>query len=163
MPSVSFQISSAVVLRWISGLAGFLNCCGMNEFGVRARSSSSALAMAPVHALLARRQHDLGAERLEQPAAFELMRLGHGDDQLVAAGGAGERQADAGVAAGRLDDGGVLVDLAVALGGVDHGHADAVLDRPERVEVLQLGDDGRLGVADDAAQADQRRVADATG
>ena len=83
--------------------------------------------------------------------------------ELVAAGGAGEGQADAGVAAGRLDDGGVLVDLAVALGGVDHGHADAVLDRPERVEVLQLGDHGRLGVADHAAQADQRRVADGLG
>ena len=29
LPSVSRQISSAVVLRWISGFAGFLNCCGM--------------------------------------------------------------------------------------------------------------------------------------
>ena len=29
LPSVSRQISSAVVLRWISGLAGFSNCCGM--------------------------------------------------------------------------------------------------------------------------------------
>ena len=29
LPSVSRQISSAVVLRWISGLAGLLNCCGM--------------------------------------------------------------------------------------------------------------------------------------
>jgi hypothetical protein len=28
LPSVSRQISSAVVLRWISGLAGLLNCCG---------------------------------------------------------------------------------------------------------------------------------------
>ena len=35
MPSVSRQISSAVVLRWISGLAGFLNCWGMNAFGRR--------------------------------------------------------------------------------------------------------------------------------
>ena len=55
------------------------------------------------------------------------------------------------------------LDLAVALAGVDHGHADAVLDRPERIEVLQLGDDGRLGVADHAAQPDQRRVADGLG
>ena len=28
-PSVSRQISSAVVVRWISGFAGFSNCCGM--------------------------------------------------------------------------------------------------------------------------------------
>ena len=36
MPSVSRQISSAVVLRWISGLAGFLNCCGMKYSGPEA-------------------------------------------------------------------------------------------------------------------------------
>ncbi len=34
VPSVSRQISWAVVRRWTSGLAGFSNCCGMNEFGV---------------------------------------------------------------------------------------------------------------------------------
>ena len=45
-PSVSFQISSAVVRRWISGLAGFSNCCGMTAPGVAA-TSSLALAIAP--------------------------------------------------------------------------------------------------------------------
>ena len=35
-PSVSFQISSAVVRRWISGLAGFSNCCGMTAPGISA-------------------------------------------------------------------------------------------------------------------------------
>ena len=45
-PSVSFQISSAVVRRWISGLAGFLNCWGMKALGV-VRTNSSALATAP--------------------------------------------------------------------------------------------------------------------
>jgi hypothetical protein len=29
LPSVSRQISSAVVFRWISGFAGFWNCWGM--------------------------------------------------------------------------------------------------------------------------------------
>ncbi len=33
LPSVSFQISSAVVLRWISGLAGLSNCWGIQELG----------------------------------------------------------------------------------------------------------------------------------
>ena len=46
MPSVSRQISSAVVRRWISGLAGFLNCWGMKELGVFL-ISSSALRTAP--------------------------------------------------------------------------------------------------------------------
>ena len=45
-PAVSFQISSAVVRRWISGLAGFWNCCGMNASG-SSRTISSALAIAP--------------------------------------------------------------------------------------------------------------------
>jgi hypothetical protein len=43
---VSFQISSAVVWRWISGLAGFSNCWGMIAPGWSA-ASSSALAIAP--------------------------------------------------------------------------------------------------------------------
>src|SRR5262249_46555947 len=68
-----------------------------------------------------------------------------------------------GVAAGRLDDGRVLVDLAVALAGVDHRDADAVLYRPQRVEILQLGDDGGPGVAHHAAEPDQRRRADCLG
>ena len=32
-----------------------------------------------------------------------------------------------------------FVDLAVALGGVDHRPADAVLDAPQRIQVFQLG------------------------
>ena len=48
-PPVARQISSAVVLRWTSGLAGFLNCCGMNAFGSPPASwnSSFARAIAP--------------------------------------------------------------------------------------------------------------------
>ena len=70
LPSVSFQISSAVVWRWISGLAGFSNCCGMNELGI-VLQQFLGLVDGAVHALVAGRQHDLGAERLEQPAAFQ--------------------------------------------------------------------------------------------
>ena len=134
----------------------------MNDFGM-ALEQLLGLGDGAGHAPSRGRQDDLGAEGLEQAAAFEAHALGHGDDELVAAGGAGEGQADAGVAAGRLDDDRVLGDLAVALAGVDHGDADAVLDRPERIEVLHLGDNGRLGVADHAAQPDERRVADASG
>ena len=45
-PGWQVVISSAVVRRWISGFAGFWNCCGMMEPGVSARSSS-ARATAP--------------------------------------------------------------------------------------------------------------------
>ena len=54
----------------------------------------------------------------------------------------------------------VRLDLAVAFGGVDHRHADAVLDRPERVEVFGLADDDGFEIADEAAETDQRRLAD---
>ena len=107
LPSVSRQISSAVVRRWISGLAGFLNCWGMKAFGVFL-TISSAFADRAGHPLGGGRQHDLGAERLEQPAPLQAHALGHRHDQPVAAGGAGERQGDPGVAAGRLDDHRVL-------------------------------------------------------
>src|SRR5262249_49477049 len=74
-----------------------------------------------------------------------------------------ERQADARIATGRLDDHGVAVDLAVALAGLDHRYADSVLDRPEGIEALRLGDHSGLGVANDAPQANQGCVADGLG
>ena len=166
LAAVSRQISSAVVLRWISGLAGFLNCCGMNAFGSPPSSWNSSLGLGdgPAHAALARRQHDLGPERLQQPAALQRHALGHGDHELVAAGGAGEGEADAGVAAGRLDDDGVLGWIFPAFS------AASIMATPMRsltdqsgLKFSSLASDGGLGVADDAAQADQRRVADALG
>ena len=73
MPSVSCQISSAVVLRWISGLAGFSNCCGMKERGSVAANSSVRLAMAPVMPFARRRQDQLGAEGLSSMRRSMLM------------------------------------------------------------------------------------------
>jgi hypothetical protein len=45
-PAVSCHSSSAVVRRWISGLAGFSNCCGIKASGSDA-TISSALRIAP--------------------------------------------------------------------------------------------------------------------
>ena len=53
-----------------------------------------------------------------------------------------------------------LVILPGLFAGVDHRHADAILHRPERVEVLQLGDHLGVTPARDASQPDQRRIAD---
>ena len=47
LPSVSFQISGPVVRKWMSGLAGFLNCCGRKYLFGSLATISSALAMAP--------------------------------------------------------------------------------------------------------------------
>ena len=46
-PSVSCQISFAVVREWALGFAGFSNCCRMTVPGVLSRSSS-AFFMAPL-------------------------------------------------------------------------------------------------------------------
>ena len=43
-PSVSRQISSAVVRRWASGLAGLENCIGMKALRCSRISSASATA-----------------------------------------------------------------------------------------------------------------------
>src|SRR5262249_25086891 len=72
------------------------------------------------HAFLSRGQQHRRSKRFEQPAAFETHAFRHGGDELVAAGRTGEGQGDAGVAAGRLDDDGVLIDFAVTFGGIDH-------------------------------------------
>ena len=44
----------------------------------------------------------------------------------------------AGIAARRLDDDRVLLQESSLLRGLDHGHADTVLDAAARIEVLQL-------------------------
>ncbi len=71
-PSVSFQISSAVETRWISGLAGFSNCCGMTEPGMAAirawarstaprmpRSAGVNSSLAPSSSSILRRSMDM--------------------------------------------------------------------------------------------------------
>ena len=80
--------------------------------------------------------------------------------QLVALGRGHQRQPDAGVAAGRLQDHGVLVDQAGRLGGLDHVQADAVLDAAAGVEELQLGNHVGVAAFGQAVDAHQRRVAD---
>ena len=68
------------------------------------------------------------------------------EDAAVAALLGDQGEADAGVAAGRLDDGAAGLQRPGLLGGRDHLHRDAVLDRAARVEVLDLGQDQRRHV-----------------
>ncbi len=75
LPSVSRQISSAVVRRWISGLAGFLNCWGMYAFG-RVLDQLLGLADRTRHPLGGRRQHDLGPKALSSRRRSRLMLSG---------------------------------------------------------------------------------------
>ena len=91
-------------------------------------------------ALLARgREHHPGAEEAQELAPLDAEALGHRQHQRIALLGADHRQADAGVAAGRLDHGLAgrrAAPRRSASSITARGHA--VLDRAERVERFEL-------------------------
>jgi hypothetical protein len=118
-----------------------------------------------LHALGPRGEHELGPEKGQHLAPLDGHGLRHDQDQPIAPRCRDESERDARVAGGRLDERRAGADAAVGLHGVDHRHADAVLDAGDRVEELELQQD--LGV--DAAlpghalEAHEGRVADGVG
>ena len=101
----------------------------------------------------------LGAERLQMQHLLARHLVRNDEHDAVALGARHQRQAEAGVAGGRLDHRAAGAEPAVALGGVDHRQADSVLDRAARVLRLELEEElARPGV--EARHAHQRRVAD---
>jgi len=75
------------------------------------------------------RHHDhVRAERFQIPHFFLAGFIRHHENRAVSSDRAGQRQADAGVAAGRFDDGAAGFQIAHAFGAVNHGLADAVFD-----------------------------------
>ena len=111
-------------------------------------------------ALLAgRREHHPGAEKAQELPPLDAEALGHGQHQRVALLRADHRQADAGVAAGRLDHRLPRAEQAAALRILDDRQRHPVLDRAERVEGFELDvhlDAGRR----QPVEAHQRGVAD---
>ena len=88
----------------------------------------------------------------ENLAALDRHRFRHDQDQAVAARCGDEGKRDAGVAGCRLDEDGLAgLDLALGFERVDQRHADAILDRGQRIEELELqedvGLDALLGLA----------------
>ena len=118
----------------VGGVVELLRNPGVGDFLVQFLGPPDG----PFHAFGGRGEDQLGAEQRQQRAPLQAHALGHGQDELVALGGRHERQRDAGVAGGRLDDGGLGREDALALGGGDHGVADAVLHAAQRVEELGL-------------------------
>ena len=104
LPSVSAQISSAVVLAVdlrVGRVGELLGPDGVLGVG----HDLLGLLDGAAHALGAGGQDDLGAVRAQHDPALGGHGLRHGQDDLVAAGGADHGQGDAGVAAGGFDDG----------------------------------------------------------
>ena len=92
-----------------------------------------------VHALGAGCQLDVGTHGTQEVAPFETHRFRHGEDGSVALEAGDPGQADARVAAGRLDDGGTGPQEALPLRVLDHGEGDAVFHAAARVETFQFG------------------------
>ena len=117
------------------------------------------------HALAAVCQNQLCAVGSQKVSALHAHGLRHGDDDPVALGGGHGSQADAGVAAGGLDDDGVGLEYASCLGIFDHCLSDAVFDAAGRVEVFELGEN--TGVQAfcllDAGELQKRGIADEFG
>ena len=111
------------------------------------------------HSFGARGEHDLCAESLEQVATLDAHRVGHRQDCVVALGTGNPGESDAGVAAGGLDDGGAGLEVAGALGVLDHGEGDAVLDAAAGVEQFEFEGDARL-LAFQAGDLQERCVPD---
>ena len=65
-----------------------------------------------------------------------------------------------GVARRRLDDRAARTQLPLALGGLDHRHADAILVRAARIQELELGEQRRAGLAPERDQPHDRGVPD---
>ena len=107
-----------------------------------------------------RRDHDLGAVAAQHRDLLLAHLVGHHEDAAVALLRRGDREPDARVAGGRLDDRAAGPELAVALGRLDHREPDAVLVRAARVHELELREDRSRHVLRDAVEPHDRRGAD---
>ncbi len=85
-----------------------------------------------------RGQHDLGAEETHHLAPLDAEVLGHRHHERVALRRADHGEADAGVAARRLDDRLARLQRARLFGIFDDAQRQAVLDRTHRVEGFDL-------------------------
>ncbi len=115
-----------------------------------------------LHALGRRRQDDFGAEERQHLAPFDRHRFRHYELQPVTPRRRHERERDAGISRGRLDQHGVGVDVSRLLHRDHHRSPDAVLHARGGCEIFELGKNGRVRTMRlrQFAQAHDRRVTD---
>ncbi len=102
-----------------------------------------------------RREDDLRAVHPEDLGALGRDVLRHHADQPVAAQLRHHGQRDAGVAAGRLEDGVAGPEPPVGLGGAHHVERGAVLDAAGRVAILELRPQPDVGRGRQPRQSDE--------
>jgi hypothetical protein len=112
------------------------------------------------HAALAGgREHHLGAEKAHQLAPLDREGLRHGHHQRIALLRADHGKPDAGIARRRLDHGLPGLERAGFLRRLNDAERQAVLDRAERIERLDL-DEQVDAFRPQLVDAHDRRVAD---
>ena len=122
------------------GVGGVRELVGQEDVGVARHRLGGGDGL--VHAAHRLGDVDLRAVEPQQALALAAHPLRQRQDQVVALGRAHERERDAGVAARGLDDRGLPgLDATFVFGRLDHRDADPVLDRPARVEPLELAED----------------------
>src|SRR5579883_1481432 len=77
---------------------------------------------------------------------------------MVTANRGDHREANAGIAAGWLDNRRARAQLPRALGLIDHGDGNAIFDAARRILSFELAKDRRRSLANHAVQANQRTV-----
>ena len=145
---VDFGVGGIVELSWHEVFAGI------------AVGDLLGLGDGTGHALGGLGEDQLGAENGHHPATLDRHRLGHRQDQLVAAGCCCEGEGDAGVAGGGLDNHLVFGELAALLGIPNHVGADPALHAVSGIATFDLCQHGGFAVLGDAVQLHQRGVAD---
>ena len=107
-----------------------------------------------------RRDDDLGAVRAQHGDLLLAHLVRHHEDAAVPAQRGGDREADARVARGRLDDRPARAQPPVLLRRLDHRMPDPVLHRAAGVQVLELREQLAGDVAGEPLEAHDRRVPD---
>jgi hypothetical protein len=113
-----------------------------------------------VAAFLARSEDQFSTEHLQHLSALDRNTVRHENRDRVTLHLRNRRQRNAGVARRRFNDALARLKRSVLLGLLDHLLGDAILNRAERVLAFELGDDAHFRVRREAADIDQRRIAD---
>jgi hypothetical protein len=107
-----------------------------------------------------RNEPQIDAAQAQHVLLFLGLRLRHHDDGAVAARIADEREADAGVAGGALDDDAARLEQPPLLGVLDDLERGAVLDGAAGVQKLGFAENRTAGLLRGPTQFDERGVAD---
>src|SRR6266850_4034833 len=129
---VAFAVGDIVELV---GPDGAVRLLGRKLLGERA---GVAYVVAGIGVRQGRYQPEVGATQAQHVLLFLALRLRHHDHRAIAARVGDQRDADAGIAGGALDDDAAGLELAPLFGILDDGKGGAILHRAPGIEKLRL-------------------------